>query len=130
MSLKTKLDSLAKLDFETLQSLHEQYQFDESDEGKAIFHKVKQRLSSARHDDIHPHEDYYEIDVPLAVDGSYFTIGDRAYFGPSRVPGCVLEYLTWMIDQNRQVEKARMREHGAIGDLGDIGRRAAIIQAE
>lgn len=124
------LNHIDSLDTQTLQELYSHYRNDQSDEGLAIFARIRNRLLRLTHKDLHPNEDYYTIDVPQAPDGSFYMINEVVFFGPCEVPACQLEEITYRMDQGRQIERERMQDNGFVKDLGDLGRRARLIQAE
>lgn len=113
-----------------LQTLQEQYnelRMDGSEQGEKMRAKLGGQLRRLNHDQIHPNEDWVELDVPPAVDGSSFKINEEEYFGTVTVPGCVAQTLLHMIDQNRQVDLQRMKESGRTVVLGNLADRARII---
>ena len=114
-----------------LQLLQEQFndlRGDSSEQGEKLRAKIGGQLRRLTHEQIHPDEVWVELDVPPAVDGSTFSIGDTVYFGPCVVPGCVAQTLLHMIDKNREVDLQRMKESGRTVVLGNLADRARAIQ--
>lgn len=106
-----------KISLKDIESQFNEYAMDDSEIGVKMRAKLRSILKRAQHDDIHPDEEWVEIDVPVSVTGEPFKINEITYHGTCQVPMCVAQTLLHMIDMNRRVEQNRMREAGRIIDL-------------
>lgn len=113
---------------ETLQEQYNDLRGDGSEQGEKLRAKLGGQLKRLSHEAIHPGEDWVELDVPQAVDGSFFGINEQQYIGVCVVPACVAQQLLYMIDQNRAVDLQRMKESGRTVVLGNLADRARLIQ--
>ena len=127
-STKVLTKDLTPLDL--LQEQFNELRGDNSEQGEKLRAKIGGQLRRLTHEQIHPDEAWVELDVPPAVDGSSFSIGDTTYTGTVTVPGCVAQTLLYMIDQNRAVDLQRMKESGRTVVIGNLADRVRAIQED
>lgn len=128
----TVAERIAKIK-EMVSDLNDRYkdvQGDMSPEGLGIRARLTAQLRRLSHDQIHPDEDYVELDMPLSITGEPFRINEEVFAGVVQVPGCVAGVLLSMVEQNRKVEMDRMREGGRTINLNSLTERARVIQQD